>query len=92
MYYSDTSQLGVKSNHGGVGAFMFNNIAGERARLGLSQEQLAEKLNIKDRKTIMRWESDPMGITGENLCKLSNLFGCSIEYILGLTEERVPKN
>ena len=59
--------------------------------MGLTQTQLAEKLGVKDRKTIMRWESDPMCISGENLCKLSKLFDCSIEYILGLTDERVPK-
>lgn len=67
-----------------------NTIAGERARLGLNQEQLGNILG-KGRSTVVRWESDPTVITGEYLCKLANLFGCSTDYILGLTDERVPK-
>lgn len=68
---------------------MVNTIASERARIGLSQNKLASMID-KDRKTIIRWESDPLSITGENLCKLSKLFNCSVDYLLGLTDERVP--
>ncbi len=69
---------------------MANSIAGERARIGLSQSELAEKLGIKDRKTVMRWEADPKNASGESLCKMSELFGCSVDYLLGLTDERIP--
>lgn len=68
---------------------MVNSIASERMRLGLSQSQLAEKLG-KQRSTIARWESDPLSISGSILCELSDMFGCSIDYLLGRTEERVP--
>jgi len=44
----------------------------------------------KQRSTIARWESDPLSISGSTLCELSDLFGCSIDYLLGRTEERVP--
>lgn len=71
---------------------MVNSIAGERTRIGLSQAELAEKLGVKDRKTIMRWESDPKNVTGDYLCKMSELFGCSVDYLLGLTNERMPRN
>ena len=68
---------------------MLNTIRAERTLLGLSQEELGEKIG-KNRSTINRWENDPQGITGEYLVKLSEIFGCTIEYLLGLTEERTP--
>lgn len=71
---------------------MVNSIAGERARIGLTQQELAEKLDIKDRKTVMRWESDPRAASGDALCKMSELFGCSVDYLLGLTDERIPRS
>lgn len=68
---------------------MVNSIASERTRIGLSQNQLAEKLG-KSRSTIIKWESDPLSISGANLCKLSDFFGCSIDYLLGISNERMP--
>lgn len=68
---------------------MVNTIASERTRMGLSQSQLAEKLG-KGRATIAKWESDPLSISGANLCKLSEYFGCSIDYLLGISNERMP--
>lgn len=68
---------------------MNNSIASERTRMGLSQSQLAEKMG-KQRSTIARWESDPLTLSGSVLCELSDLFGCSIDYLLGRTDERVP--
>lgn len=59
--------------------------------MGLSQSELAEKLGIKDRKTVMRWEADPKNASGDCLCKMSELFGCSVDYLLGLTDERIPR-
>lgn len=68
---------------------MVNTIASERTRMGLSQSQLAEKMG-RQRSTIARWESDPLSLSGSVLCELSDMFGCSIDYLLGRTEERVP--
>ena len=69
---------------------MANTIASERKRIGLTQSELGEKLG-KDRSTISRWESDPSILTGESLSQLSDLFGCTTDYLLGRSEERVPK-
>ncbi len=69
---------------------MTNTIASERKRLGLSQAQLGEMMG-RDRATISRWETDPMSVSGSILCKLARIFNCSIDYLLGLTEERTPK-
>ncbi len=68
---------------------MANTIASERKRLGMTQDELAEKVGRK-RSTIVRWEGDPTLVRGVMLCKLADIFGCSVDYILGLTEERMP--
>lgn len=68
---------------------MINSIASERTRMGLSQTQLAEKLGRK-RATIARWESDPQSVSGSTLCELSDFFDCSVDYLLGRTDERIP--
>lgn len=68
---------------------MVNSIASERTRMGLTQTQLAEHFG-KQRSTIARWESDPRALSGNILCELSDYFGCSIDYLLGRTDERVP--
>jgi transcriptional regulator with XRE-family HTH domain len=67
-----------------------NAIASERVRLGLSQSELGEMVG-KDRSQISRIESNPLSIDGQMLCKLSRIFKCSADYLLGLSEERVPK-
>ena len=60
-----------------------------REKNKMTQLQLAEKLG-KGRATIAKWESDPLSISGANLCKLSAYFGCSIDYLLGISNERMP--
>ena len=68
---------------------MTNTIASERKRLGLSQKDLGGMLG-KNRSTIARWEADPSVITVEYLEKMVNIFGCSLDYLLGRVEERTP--
>lgn len=68
---------------------MFNSIVKERTRLGLSQSQLAERLG-KSTMAVEKWEYDPSQIDGTTLRELSDFFGCSIDYLLGLTDKRVP--
>ena len=69
---------------------MTNTIASERHRLGLTQEELGARIG-KDRSTIGRWEADCTHIEAEYLYKLAQLFHCSIDYLLGLTPERIPQ-
>lgn len=69
---------------------MISTIASERRRLHMTQADLGDKLG-KSRTTISRWEQDASHIEAENLLDLCMLFGCSIEYILGLTTERTPQ-
>lgn len=69
---------------------MTNTIASERKLLGLTQEELGEKIG-KDRSTIGRWERDPSHVEAEYLYRLAEIFQCSIDYLLGLTKERTPR-
>lgn len=62
---------------------MYMNIEAERARNNLSQEDLSEKLGIT-RKTYYDKQLRE-DFSSEMLIKMSHLFNCSIDYLLGLT-------
>lgn len=53
----------------------------ERKRLGLTQQQIANKLNIS-RSNIANWENGSNIASVEMLIKCSKVFGCSIDYLL----------
>lgn len=59
----------------------YPNIDAERARNGLSKENLAEKLGVS-RKTLFNW-MDKGEIPLAALIKMADLFECSIDYLLG---------
>lgn len=52
-----------------------------RKKNGLSQEQLAEKLNVS-RQAISKWESGTAVPESEKLITISNYFGVSVDYLL----------
>lgn len=64
-----------------------NSIASERVRIGLSQDDLAAKLNLKSRATVASYESGGE-IPSSKLIAMTELFHCSVDYLLGLTENR----
>ena len=68
---------------------MTNTIASERKRLGLSQTSLGVMVK-RDRSTIARWEADPCCVSAKDLKRLADIFECSVDYLLGRTEERTP--
>jgi len=59
-----------------------------RKNSGLSQEQLAEKLNVS-RQAISKWESGTAVPESEKLVTISNYFGVSVDYLLKDEEEKV---
>lgn len=67
-----------------------SNMASERVRLGLNQEQLGERLGYGT-KTICKWEQDMSTMPGAALKQTAEIFGCSIDYLVGNTNERLPK-
>ncbi len=64
-------------------------IARLRQEKGLSQEKLAELLGIS-RQAVTKWESGKGNPDTENLVRLSEIFGCSVDELCGKTAGR-PK-
>lgn len=63
-----------------------------RKKRGLSQEQLAEQLNVS-RQAISKWESGTAVPESEKLITISNYFGVSVDFLLKDEEELVkPEN
>lgn len=61
-----------------------------RKNTGLSQEQLAEQLNVS-RQAISKWESGTAVPESEKLVAISNYFGVSVDYLLKDDEEGKTK-
>ena len=66
---------------------MPNTIKSERVRAGLSQDDLAERLNVSA-VTIRNWESGRNTMPVSKLVEMSDIFQCSTDYILGRCDER----
>ncbi len=64
---------------------VYQNIERERMRYGYSIEELSQLLGICP--AIYRAWEQRGEIPAEQLRKLSQLFGCSVNYLLGLEEE-----
>ena len=60
-----------------------------RKRLGMSQEELGQKLLVS-RQTISLWEKDQTVPTIDNLIRLREIFGVSVDEILGF--ETIEQN
>lgn len=69
---------------------MSNTIKSERVRAGMSQDDLAEALGIS-RTILVSYEKDVGTCPTNRLISMSNLFGCSLDYLVGLTDERARK-
>lgn len=68
---------------------IMRNIASERKRLGITQEELADRVDVS-KSTVARWEQGVLPPFADALIAMHELFGCSIDYLLGLTDERKP--
>lgn len=60
-----------------------------RKELGLSQEELGEKLGVA-RQSVSKWEADATIPELDKLIALSRLFGVSVGTLLGIEEGEVP--
>ena len=69
-----------------------NRIRQLRIDAGLTQTELGKLLNVKD-AAISKYENEKIPLTAETLIKLKNIFGVSIDYILGASElKKHPEN
>lgn len=66
---------------------LYPNIEAERARTNLSQDRLAEILNI-ERKTYYNWLKKG-NIPANYLVELADIFNCSTDYLLGRTRNPI---
>lgn len=69
---------------------MYPNIEAERARKGLSQVELLKLIGYKERKTYNTWMKKG-NIPTSALLKMSILFNCSVDYLLGRTNDPMTK-
>ena len=67
----------------------FENIRNLRIDKDYTQKFVAEYLNIKQ-NTYSQYELGILNYPIEALIKLSELYGVSVDYLLGLTDEKVP--
>jgi transcriptional regulator with XRE-family HTH domain len=65
---------------------MYNCIEAERARSGLTLEEFSDKIGVAE-KTYRNWRDSEKPISSDVLIKISNLFGCSIDYLLCLSDK-----
>lgn len=91
MYYDFVTHRNVYLRGGKLAE---SNIRAERARKGLTIKEVADAINVHE-NAVSRWESGETKPRADSLIKLSRLFGCSPEYLLGLTRARnqdlIPK-
>lgn len=62
----------------------------ERSLHGLSAREVAQQIGVHE-NALLRWENGDAEPLGSNLINLSRFYGCSPEYLLGLTDERTVK-
>jgi transcriptional regulator with XRE-family HTH domain len=66
---------------------MVTRIKTERVQKGLSQEALAEHLDVS-RGSISLWEAGRDGGSMETINRMCDLFGCTADWLLGRSETR----
>lgn len=66
---------------------MFNSIEAERARNGMSKEELATQIGISV-KTYYNWLNGVNPIPSTALIKMSDIFGVTIDYLLNRDDQR----
>lgn len=60
------------------------NIEAERARLGMTREQLSAHLGVTS-KTLRSWTAGRSALPSDKLILMHELFNCSTDYLLGLS-------
>lgn len=63
-----------------------NRVCAERKNLGLTQAELAKEVDV-DQSTVVRWEAGG-SIPQEKMVKMLSLFGCDLDWLLGVSDDR----
>ncbi len=68
---------------------VFERIRNLREDHDLKQRQLAEYLNISQ-NTYSQYENGVISLSAETAVQLAQYYGTSVDYLLGLTDEKRP--
>lgn len=63
-----------------------NRVCSERKNKGWTQAELAERVCV-DQSTVVRWEAGG-SIPQEKMVMMRNLFGCDVDWLIGVSCER----
>lgn len=63
------------------------NIEAERIRHRMSREDFASMLGVS-RRTVQNWQNGSTDMPLSKLVRLSEIWGCSIDYLLGLCSNK----
>ena len=66
------------------------NLASERIRLGLNQTECSKELGVT-LKMLVKYEADAGSMPVDFVKRAADFFGCSSDYLLDMTEERLPR-
>ena len=66
------------------------NIEAERARAGMTRKELADSLNVTE-QTLRMWTGGIRASPSHKLLDMQGMFHCSVDYLLGLTDQREIK-
>ena len=67
----------------------YENIRNLRVDAGMTQQQVAEYLNVKQ-NTYSQYEIGVLNYPIDVLCRLDDLYQVSVDYLLGRTDEKKP--
>lgn len=68
---------------------IFERLKNLREDRGIKQKEIAQLLNVSQ-NTYSQYENDVIALTAENAVKLAAFYGTSVDYLLGLTDEKKP--
>lgn len=63
------------------------NMRAERARNGKTIYEVAQEIGVHP-NAVSRWENGESEPTASNLIALCNIYNCTPEYLLGITDDR----
>ena len=66
-----------------LGEIIGNNIRLRRKLMGLSQEALADRVDVQSQNSGHLWESGKYCPSAFFLCQLADVFECSVDELLG---------
>ncbi len=69
-----------------------NRIKSLRLEKKLTQENLALLLGLNNKSSISQYENGSIVPSDDIKIKICDIFGCPMEYLMGISDERIPIN